>query len=212
VLPLLLNGEYQVFGIVLVAIILSLSLHEFGHAASATALGDPTPRLAGRLTLNPGAHIDLMGLAMVVLVGFGYAKPVPFNPRNLRHAWGSAAVAAAGPAMNLLLAIAAINVYVLAEHTGSIAPVSPAAFSLVMMAQLNLLLMLFNLIPLGPLDGHYIMSWFLPPRVGDQYDRFNVRYGSVIFMALIILSIAGVPVFRMLTSFAATLMPYLTFA
>jgi len=74
-----------------------------------------------------------------------------------------------------------------------------------------LLLILFNLIPLGPLDGHYIMSWFLPPRVGDQYDRFNLRYGSMIFMALIILSIAGVPVFRMLTSFAATLMPYLTF-
>jgi Zn-dependent protease len=120
-------------------------------------------------------------------------------------------VAAAGPAMNLLLAIVAINVYVLAERSGSIAPVSPVAFSLAIMAQLNLLLMLFNLIPLGPLDGHYIVSWFLPPRVGDQYDRFNVRYGSMIFMALIILSIAGVPVFRMLTSFAATLMPYLTF-
>lgn len=210
-LSLLLNGEYQVFGIVLVAIILSLSLHEFGHAASATALGDPTPRLAGRLTINPGAHIDLMGLAMVLLVGFGYAKPVPFNPRNLRRAWGSAAVAAAGPAMNLLLAIVVINVYVLAERSGLITPVSPAAFSLAIMAQLNLLLMLFNLIPLGPLDGHYIVSWFLPPRVGDQYDRFNLRYGNMIFLALIILSIAGVPVFRMLTSFAATLMPYLTF-
>jgi Zn-dependent protease len=211
VLPLLLSGQYQVFGIVLVAIILSLSLHEFGHASSATALGDPTPRLAGRLTLNPAAHIDLMGLAMVMLVGFGYAKPVPFNPRKIRHAWGSAAVAAAGPAMNLLLAIVAINVYVLMEGGGSIAPASPAAFSLVIMAQLNLLLMLFNLIPLGPLDGHYIVSWFLPSRVGYQYDQFNLRYGNMIFLALIVLSVAGVPVFRMLTSFAATLMPYLTF-
>jgi Zn-dependent protease len=212
VLALLLNGQYQVFGIVLVAIILSLSLHEFGHASSATALGDPTPRLAGRLTLNPAAHIDLMGLAMVMLVGFGYAKPVPFNPRKIRHAWGSAAVAAAGPAMNLLLAIAAINVYVLMERGAPIAaPVSAAAFSLLIMAQLNLLLMLFNLIPLGPLDGHYIMSWFLPSRAGYQYDQFNLRYGNMIFLALIILSIAGVPVFRMLTSFAATLMPYLTF-
>ncbi|NQD36784.1 site-2 protease family protein [Permianibacter sp. IMCC34836] len=210
-LSLLLNGEYQVFGIVLVAIILSLSLHEFGHAASATVLGDRTPGLAGRLTLNPGAHIDLMGLAMVVLVGFGYAKPVPFNPRNIRHAWGSAAVAAAGPAMNLLLAVVAINAYVFFARSGSIAPDSSAAFSLLIMAQINLLLMLFNLIPLGPLDGHYIMSWFLPPRLGYQYDQFNARYGNMVFMALIVLSIAGVPVFRVVTSFAGTLMPYLTF-
>jgi Zn-dependent protease len=211
VLPLLLNGEYSVFGIVLAAIILSLSLHEFGHASSATALGDPTPRLAGRLTLNPGAHIDLMGLAMVLLVGFGYAKPVPFNPRNIRHAWGSAAVAAAGPAMNLLLAIVAINVFAMAARGGAIAPDSPVAISLVILAQLNLLLMLFNLIPLGPLDGHYILSWLLPSRASYQYEMFNVRYGNIIFLGLIVLSIAGVPVFRMLTSFASTLMPYLTF-
>jgi Zn-dependent protease len=211
VLPLLLNGEYQVFGIVLVAIVLSLSLHEFGHAASATALGDPTPRLAGRLTLNPGAHIDPMGLAMVLLVGFGYAKPVPFDPRNIHKAWGSAAVAAAGPAMNLLLAIAAINIYVLAQHSGTLGPDSPAGFSLAMMAQLNLLLMLFNLIPLGPLDGHYILSWFLPPRLGQRYEQLNVRFGNTIFLALIMLSILGIPVFRILTSFADTLMPYLTF-
>jgi Zn-dependent protease len=211
-LPLLLNGDYRIFGIVLVAMILSLTLHEFGHASSANALGDPTARLAGRLTLNPGAHIDPIGLAMVMLVGFGYAKPVPFDPQNIRHAWGSAAVAAAGPAMNLLLAAIAINVYVLAVRSAAIAPDSPAAISLAIMAQLNLLLMLFNLIPLGPLDGHYILSWLLPPRAGRQYETFNVRYGNMIFMALIILSIAGVPVFRVLTSFAATLMPYLTFA
>lgn len=210
-LSLLLGGEYQLFGIILLAIIFSLSLHEFGHAASATLLGDRTPSLAGRLTLNPAAHIDILGLAMVVLVGFGYAKPVPFNPRHIRHHWGSAAVAAAGPAMNLLLAILAINLYVWFSRSGSIAPDSNAALTLLVMAQINLLLMLFNLIPLGPLDGHYIMSWLLPPRLGYQYDQFNARYGTMVFLALIVLSVAGVPVFRILTQFAGSIVPYLTF-
>ena len=210
-LSLLFAGEYQVFGIILLAIIVSLTLHEFGHAISATLLGDSTPVQAGRLTLNPASHIDIMGLLMVVLVGFGYAKPVPFNPRQIRHAWGSAAVAAAGPAMNLLLAIVAINLYVWFARDGSIAPDSNAALVLFLLAQINLLLMLFNLIPLGPLDGHYIMSWLLPPRLGYQYDQFNARYGTVLFLVLIGLSIIGVPVFRVLTDFAGSIVPYLMF-
>lgn len=211
VLGMLLEGHFQLVGIMLVGIILSLSLHEFGHAGMATLLGDNTPRLAGRLTLNPIPHIDPIGLLMVVLVSFGYAKPVPFNPRNIRQIWGAAAVAVAGPLMNLLLAVVAVNGYILAIRSGVIAQDSLAAFSLIWMARINLLLMLFNLIPLGPLDGHYIMSWFLPPRLGYQYDQFNARYGNMVFMALIILSIAGVPVFRALTNFAGHIIPYLIF-
>ncbi len=210
-LSLLFAGEWQVFGLFVLAIIVSLSLHEFGHAASATLLGDSTPVQAGRLTLNPVAHIDLLGLLMVILVGFGYAKPVPFNPRQIRQRWGSAAVAAAGPAMNLLLAIVSINLYVWAARGGVIAQDSNAALILLVMAQINLLLMLFNLIPLGPLDGHYILSWALPPRLGYQYDVFNARYGTMVFLGLIVLSIAGVPVFRVLTTFAGQIIPYLTF-
>ena len=80
-LALLLNGQIALFGILLLTIVMSLSLHEFGHAKMSTLLGDDTALRSGRLTMNPAAHIDPLGLLMVVLVGFGYARPVPFNPR-----------------------------------------------------------------------------------------------------------------------------------
>jgi len=142
VLSLLFNGHGLLFAILLLAILLSLSLHEFGHASVATVLGDDTPGRAGRLTLNPLSHIDPMGLLLVVLVGFGYARPVPFSPARLRAPWAPAAVAAAGPVMNLLLAAAAVNLLVWAGMPGG------PALALRILAQINVLLMLFNLLPL----------------------------------------------------------------
>jgi len=210
-LSLLLNGEVQVFITLLFAIVFSLTLHEYGHAKAAALLGDDTAARMGRLTLNPMAHIDLLGLLMVVTVGFGYAKSVPFNPRNMRKPWAGAAVAAAGPLMNLLLAIAAINLLAWAAKSGSLMLTEPSALALGILAKINLLLMLFNLIPLGPLDGHYILSWWLPPRLGVHYDRFNLSYGARIFLGLIILSVLGVPVFRFLMTMSAGLIPYITF-
>lgn len=210
-LTLLLSGEFQVFLTLLVAIVFSLTLHEFGHACAATLLGDGTPRRLGRLTLNPAAHVDPLGLLMVVLVGFGYARPVPIDPRALRQAWGGAAVAVAGPLMNLLLAVAAVNLLAWATKSNAIVISDSAVLTLTILAKINLLLMLFNLIPLGPLDGHFILSWWLPPRLGAHYDRFNLQYGARIFLGLIVLSILGVPVFRFLMAFSAALIPYITF-
>ncbi len=208
-LQLLFNGQVQLFVIILVAIVFSLTLHEFGHAQSAKLLGDDTAQRLGRLTLNPMAHIDPVGLLMVVIIGFGWAKPVPINPRNMKTPWAGAAVAVAGPSMNLLLAFVAINLYAWAAQTGSFELTQSRVLALSIMAQINLLLMLFNLIPLGPLDGHYILSWLLPRRLGLQYDHFNARYGSYAFLALILLSFLGVPIFSLLMSFSATLRPYL---
>jgi Zn-dependent protease len=206
-LSLLLNGQMLLFAILLLAIVVSLSLHEFGHAGLATALGDDTPRRAGRLTLNPLSHIDPMGLLLVVLVGFGYARPVPFSPARLRG-WGAAAVAAAGPGMNLLLATAAVNLLVWAGVSG-FALMPEAALALRALARINLLLALFNLLPLGPLDGHYVLSWLLPPALGRRYDAFNQRHGAQVFLVLILLSVAGVPVFRFLAGLADRLLPWL---
>lgn len=210
-LTLLFDGQIAVFAMLLLAIIFSLSLHEFGHAQASTWLGDDTARNMGRLTLNPLAHIDPLGLLMVVLVGFGYARPVPFDPRTITHAWARAAVAAAGPGMNFLIAVVAVNVLALAAHSTGFDLPREALLALTILAQINLLLMLFNLLPLGPLDGHYILSWLLPPALGRRYDYVNARYGAQAFLVLIVLSIAGVPVFRFLTSFASQLLPYLVF-
>ena len=209
-LSLLYNGQVLVFGIILVAIIL-LTLHEYGHARSAKMLGDDTAEKMGRLTLNPAAHVDPLGLLMVVLVGFGYAKPVPISPNKMKQPWAGAAVAAAGPLMNLLLAILSVNLLLWGLKTGAFTFSDPPALALTILSQINLLLMLFNLIPMGPLDGHYIMSWLLPPRLSSQYDYFNSRYGSLVFIGLILLSVLGVPIFHFLMSFSAALIPYISF-
>ncbi len=208
-LQLLLNGQALLFAILLVAIIFSLTLHEYGHAQSAKLLGDNTAEQMGRLTLNPLAHLDPVGLLMVVMVGFGWAKPVPIDMRNLKTPWAGAAVAAAGPLMNLLLAVVAINLYAWAATTGSFELTESRVLMLSILAKINLLLMLFNLIPLGPLDGHYILSWLLPRHLAVRYDYFNGRYGSLAFLALILLSFVGVPIFSFLMSISAALIPFI---
>lgn len=206
-LQLLYNQQYAVFALLIVTLVISLTFHEFGHAASAKLLGDDTAQRMGRLNINPIAHIDPMGLLMVVLVGFGYAKPVPTNPNNFRSSWGIPLVAAAGPAMNLLMAFVMINVYVAGVQSGSTwFAQQEAQMFFITLASINLLLMLFNLIPLGPLDGHYILGYFLPRNLSIPYLMYNQRYGHYVFLALIGLSILGVPIFSQLQSMSYSIL------
>ena len=211
-IDLLTQGHFGLFAMLLAAIVLSLTFHEFGHAACAKMLGDDTAERHGRLTLNPLAHIDPMGLLMVVAVGFGYARPVPVNPARLRHAGAAAAVAFAGPFANLVLAALCVNflVYGLANDLALLQDPSVQVFCLYL-ARINLLLMLFNLMPIGPLDGHYIMQWLLPPGLAARYRELNRRWGSWALIALILLAVAGVPVFSSLVRLSDRLLPFLTF-
>ena len=211
-IALIQQGEVLLFGVLLVALILSLTCHEFGHALVAKLHGDPTAERAGRLTLNPLPHIDLMGLCMVVLVGFGYAKPVPTDPRNFRSKRSDLWVAAAGPAMNLLLAALAWNLFLAMRMAGvEFVAERGAETFFVVLVQVNLLLMVFNLIPLGPLDGHYILPHFLPAGAARTYREYNQRYGVYALLGLIVLAVLGVPVFAYVMSIAGALLPYITF-
>ena len=209
---LIFQGQILLFALLLIALVLSLSCHEFGHAYVAKLSGDNTAERAGRLTLNPVAHIDPMGLMMVVLVGFGYAKPVPTDPRNFRSKSADLWVAAAGPGMNLILAAVAWNFFLSMRMTGVeffYGANVVTFFSL--LVQVNLLLMIFNMIPLGPLDGHYILPYFLPERLRRLYIDYNARYGVFALLALIVAGLLGVPVFTALMTFAQSLLPYITF-
>ena len=209
---LIFQGQILLFALLLIALVLSLSCHEFGHAYVAKLSGDNTAERAGRLTLNPVAHIDPMGLLMVVLVGFGYAKPVPTDPRNFRSKSADLWVAAAGPGMNLILAAVAWNFFLSMRMTGVeffYGANVVTFFSL--LVQVNLLLMIFNMIPLGPLDGHYILPYFLPERLRRLYIDYNARYGVFALLALIVAGLFGVPVFSALMTFAQSLLPYITF-
>ncbi len=211
-LPLLMQGQFVLFAMILIAIVISLSFHEFGHAITAKFYGDDTAQRAGRLTLNPIAHIDPMGLVMVALVGFGYAKPVPTDPRKFRSRWGNFFVSAAGPGMNLVLAALAINFYLFALKSGwAFAQSDGAEVFFVYLALINLTLMIFNLIPIGALDGHYLLPYFLPPALAQRYTYWNDQHGNQILLALILLSVFGLPIFGAIIRFGQSLLPFITF-
>ncbi|MCP3690112.1 MAG: site-2 protease family protein [Gammaproteobacteria bacterium] len=196
-ITLLIEQQYSLFALIIIALMISLTFHEYGHAIVAKWFGDNTAQRAGRLTLNPIAHIDPFGLLMVVFIGFGYAKPVPTNPRNYRSHWGVLLVAAAGPGMNLLLAIITINLYVIGLASGiDFFSQSGPEFFFRYLALINMLLMFFNLLPIGPLDGHYILPYFLPRYLARRYLEINNRYGVYALLSLILLNYLGVPVFH----------------
>ncbi|GIW07209.1 MAG: peptidase [Dehalococcoidia bacterium] len=173
-------------------LIVAFTLHELAHAMVAWWLGDPTARNYGRITLNPLAHLDPLGLILILLAGFGWAKPVPFNPYRLRFGprTGSALVAAAGPAMNLILAfLFAVPIRLgLIELSGGL----PASygdvagiveFICMTNVSLNVLLCIFNLLPLAPLDGFRIAVAVTPKDLSDTLLRLE-PYGMFILFGL----------------------------
>ncbi|HBY74136.1 MAG TPA: site-2 protease family protein, partial [Candidatus Kerfeldbacteria bacterium] len=139
-----------------VAVLLSIGWHEFAHALAGYWQGDDTAQRAGRLTLNPLAHVDWMGLILLLLVGFGWGKPTPFNPYNLKlRKWGSTVVAFAGPVSNFIMLVVALTIYKLLGYTALTWSETSNLLEvfLLFMAELNLILGIFNLIPIPPLDG-----------------------------------------------------------
>jgi Zn-dependent protease len=179
-------------------LLVAFPIHEFAHAFAAFQLGDGTARLMGRLTIDPRAHFDPTGallLAISLLAfggGIGWAKPTPYNPMNLRGGrWGEAIVSVAGPISNLILAIAAAIPLRYIYATGMVADVPLLAGVLYIFIQINLLLMVFNLIPIPPLDGSKVLYAFLDPRTSWQVRAFLEQYGLIILIGAIFLPIFG---------------------
>lgn len=142
----------------LIAFIAALTFHEFSHGVVAKLQGDDTAERLGRLTLNPVSHIDPIGLLAVVAAGFGWAKPVPYNPYNFRNQkWGPTLVAAAGPASNLLLFVIAGLAFKALAAAGAVAPDSALWSFLAALMGVNVVLFAFNLIPIPPLDGSKVL-------------------------------------------------------
>jgi len=187
---MLLSLPPQVLIILAFCLIFALTFHEFGHAYTAYLCGDDTAKTAGRMSLNPLVHLDLFGSLMVIIVGFGYARPVPVNPNNYRVRNADFYIASAGPLMNLLLGIIGAFLYgILAQNSITILAGVPLLFLLKLFIIINFNLFLFNLIPLGPLDGNSVFPHFLPPNLRIRYQHWNFRYGSYALIGLVLLSI-----------------------
>lgn len=182
----------------LLSILIALSVHEAAHAFTANRLGDPTAREMGRLTLNPIAHLDLLGSLLFLLVGFGWGKPVPVNPRHFhRPKRDSALTAFAGPFSNLALAILSFVILRVAfGEIGRFDLIAGAASGVdalpLFLRQflesslfINLALMAFNLLPVAPLDGSKVLEAFIPYRLESRYEEF-MRVGPYVLLGLLI--------------------------
>ncbi len=166
-------------------IVIALSVHEFAHAKMADMLGDPTPRLRGRLTLDPRAHLDLWGSILFLFAGFGWGKPVPFDIYNLKDPRkDTMKIALAGPLSNIMLAIAASIVYKLLYLLVPSAPDIIGTIARVFI-QLNVTLALFNLIPIEPLDGFKVVGGLLSPEQAAKWYTL-APYGMIFLFMLII--------------------------
>ncbi len=188
------------YTIMIPPLLLSLTLHEYAHGWVAWRLGDPTAKQLGRLTLNPISHLDPIGTIAFILLNFGWAKPVPVNPRHFRNPiQGMCWVAAAGPAANLILAILSALLYktllplLITEATHTVITKTVAIPLLGMLhasVWINLVLFVFNLLPVPPLDGSRIVAGILPPAMAQRWVQIE-RYGFIVILLLMMSGVIG---------------------
>ena len=165
-------------------LLIAMVIHEYAHAQVADWMGDDTPRMTGRLTLNPVAHIDPVGLIMLLVAQFGWAKPVMINPRYYDdYKSGVLKVSFAGPGMNLFLGFLSILLSAILYRLGMLSVESSRFLNWIMLY--NVWFAFFNLIPVPPLDGSKILSMFLPGELSFKYENFNARYGFILLMVVV---------------------------
>ncbi len=183
--------------LVVAASLLCITIHELCHGLVAYKLGDPTAKSMGRLTLNPIAHVDLMGLIMMAVLKFGWAKPVPVDMRYFKNPkWGMALVALAGPVSNVLLALLAlvIRLFVIAPHLMEIG--WEPGYGVIFLEYVVLIscgLAVFNIIPIPPLDGSKILLAVLPQNTYRKW-MYVERYGMILLFALMFLNVLDGPI------------------
>lgn len=181
-------------------LLIAITIHEFSHALTADRLGDPTPRSQGRLTLNPLKHLDPLGTVSLLLVGFGWGKPVQFDPYNLEKPRRDAAIISlAGPVSNLLFAL------VLSLILRFLLVNQPYSLLVLPIMQINVMLAIFNLVPIGPLDGQKILLGLLPRDLAYEFQSIMNRWGTLLLLLLVL------PVFGGQAPIVALISPIITF-
>ena len=195
---------------------MAIACHECAHAATALAFGDPTAARQGRVSLNPLVHLDLMGTLALFVIGIGWAKPTPVDPRYFRHRWAELCVSAAGPVSNVLLALAAgvlLRTPLLFQAFHAIGIADVAGIVLETFVYTNLLFAFFNFLPLPPLDGSHVLEQLLPAGPAARLHRFYRSVGSLLLIGLILserllhMSLLSPLVYQPTRFFSALLIP-----
>lgn len=206
--PLLANfiADPLIGAFTIIGLVAGITIHEAAHAFVAYRLGDPTAKLQGRLTLNPTAHLDPIGTIAIVFLGIGWGKPTPFDPFNLRNIKrDSALISVAGAASNMLLAIILCVPYLTAYYLQMLNPtINSIYFYITPIIFFNVILAVFNLIPIAPLDGFKVLAGLLPR---DWYEDFiqTEQYGIFILLILLVTGMVS----RILLPITATLFSFL---
>ena len=193
------QGEYLLAVIAVLSrcfvVFCCLPIHELAHGRMAHLLGDDTAKREGRLSLNPFAHLNPIGTVMIFLFGIGYANPVPINPRNFKNEKGGMALTAfAGPLANILMGFVSVwGYFILAKFAGNSAVGSAIAYFFLYSAQINVMLAVFNLFPIPPLDGSKILAAVLPDKIYYKYMMYE-RYIMIALMILLFTGILDTPI------------------
>jgi Zn-dependent protease len=194
---LVANQDPTFIVIAIIVLIIAITIHEFAHAKFADLAGDPTPRYYGRVTLNPLKHLDPMGTILMVMTvmsgfGIGWGRPVLVDPRKMRNPrWDHFISVAAGPLSNLLQAAVYAVGFRFLDSTGQLTMTSsgmpaPMVMFVLLGVLVNISLFLFNLLPIGPLDGHWLVGAFLPDRIRDRWYLWSRTTGSIILLVLVL--------------------------
>lgn len=189
-LNLLIKDPLQfivVITMLIVPLLISITFHEWAHGYVAYKFGDPTPKMYGRLTLNPFAHLDLVGTLMIFLVGIGWAKPVPINPLNIPNKTKQMLVALAGPVSNILLAVifSIILVSLTIFNKGEISSIfSMLSTTITIVIRINIILAILNILPIPPLDGSRVFAWILPEGIANKYNSLEPYGIPLLFIIL----------------------------
>ncbi len=203
------TGASAISFLLLFALVIAISVHEFSHALMGYLEGDNTAKYEGRLTLNPLAHLDLLGSLMLFFVGFGWGKPVPFNPFNLKHRkWGPTIVALVGPISNLLVAILAGLVFKILVMFTDLTSDNLLILFLQLLGIVNIGLALFNLLPIPPLDGAKLLHTLLPDRFYQLKENL-LLYGPYMLLGLLVLErFFKIPLFQGLTTLTTAIFSF----
>lgn len=203
----LLFTSPMMFLVVALVLVYALTIHEFAHALAASLLGDQTANFSGRLTLNPLAHLEFFGTMMLLLAGFGWGKPVPVNPYNLKYKkWGEALVALAGPISNFISVGLFIVIFRLVAP--NLAPDNMLAIFLSTLIVVNLTLGVFNLIPIPPLDGSKVLFAALPNSLADFKQKLAVNGPWILLILIICDNVLGFNIFGYIFTFFLNLVSY----